>query len=187
MKDLSLHIMDIVQNSIVAGANHIRFKLKAEGNPLRLVCEIVDDGRGMDNEFVKKVTDPFKTSRTTRDVGLGIPLLKQSAEMAEGRLFIQSEPLKGTLLRADFIVDHIDRIPLGDVPGTFAMLIMANPQISWIIEFLSQNNVFKLDTEEIKHELGDVPLDNYDVIGWIQNTINEGITTVFGGVLDEVD
>ncbi len=186
MKDLSLHIMDIAQNSIVAGASRIRFILKTQGNPLKLVCEFIDNGRGMDMEFLKEVTDPFKTSRSTRDVGLGIPLLKQSAEMADGELFIQSEPFKGTLLRAEFAVNHIDRIPLGDVPGTFAMLIMANPKIGWMIEFLSQENAFMLDTDEIKNELGDVPLDNYDVVSWIQNAINEGIVTVFGGVLDEV-
>ena len=83
MKDLSLHIMDIAQNSIVAGASRIRFILKTKGEPLKLVCEFIDDGRGMDMEFVKKVTDTFKTSRSTRNVGLGIPLLKQSAEMAD--------------------------------------------------------------------------------------------------------
>ena len=178
--------MDIAQNSIVAGADRIIFNMKVQGDPLKLICEFIDNGSGMDLEFLKMVTDPFKTSRSTRDVGLGIPLLKQSAEMAGGELLIQSELFKGTLLRADFVVNHIDRIPLGDVSGTFAMLIMANPKIRWMIEFWSCSNAFKLDTDEIKQELGDIPLDNCDVVNWIQNTLSEGIIEVFGGVLDEV-
>lgn len=187
MKDLSLHLMDIAQNSIVAGADNISLILEIIEDPKRLVCEIIDNGRGMDAEFLKSVTDPFKTSRTTRNVGLGIPLLKLSAEMAGGNLTLKSEPLKGTKIKAEFSVGHIDRIPLGDISGTITMLIMAHPEITWKIRFSSLNCVFELNTDEIKNQLGDVPINNVDVIGWIQNTVNEGIKAVFGGVLDEVD
>lgn len=187
MKDLSLHIMDIVQNSIVAGADHITFVLKVVGQPYRLICEIIDNGRGMDADFLKKVTDPFKTTRTTREVGLGLPLLKLSAEMTGGNLVILSEPMKGTTVTADFHVDHIDRIPLGDISETVTLLIKAHPEITWTIQFVSFKSDFSLDTDEIKQQLGDVPINHYDVLEWIQNTLIEGIRAVFGGVLDEVD
>lgn len=178
--------MDIAQNSITAEADHITLNIRIQNMPLRLVIEIIDDGKGMDPDFLKKVIDPFKTSRTTREVGLGIPLLKQSAEMAGGELTLESEPFKGTTLKATFEVNHIDRIPLGDISGTIKLLIMANPQITWIIQFSSSNNDFELDTDEIKQQLDGLSIENSDVLNWIQNTIDEGIKLVFGGVLDEV-
>ncbi len=187
MKDLSLHIMDIAQNSIVAGADRISINLIVKGEPKMLILEILDNGKGMDSEFLRKVTDPFKTSRTTRNVGLGIPLLMQSVNMAGGELKIKSEPGKGTELQASFMVNHIDRIPLGDIPETIKMLIMANPNISWTINFSSQNNDYILDTDELKHLLGGVSLENLNVLEWIQNTIVDGIKSVYGGVLDEVN
>lgn len=187
MKDISLHLMDIAQNSIVAGANLIVFRLFTEGKPAKLIFEIEDNGKGMDKDFLKEVTDPFKTSRTTRKVGLGIPLLKQSSQMAGGELSLQSELLKGTSLRATFDVNHIDRIPLGDVSETMKMLIMANPQVSWIVKFSSEMSDFELDTEEIKRQLDGIPIQNIDVLNWIQNTISNGVRVVFGGVLDEIN
>lgn len=186
MEDLSLHIMDIVQNSITAGADQISVRIAVEGEPLKLICEIVDNGKGMVPDFLKKVEDPFETSRTTRDVGMGIPLLKQSAEMAGGRLSIKSEPLRGTSLRAEFEVRHIDRIPLGDIAETIKLLVMAHPQITWVAEFTSGNEKFRLDTGEIRQYMDGVPLNNHDVLNWIQKTIENGIKKVFGGVLDEV-
>lgn len=187
MKDLSLHIMDIVQNSIVAGADKISINLNVKGDPQILIMEIQDNGKGMDEEFLREVTDPFKTSRTTRNVGLGIPLLAQSANMAGGELNIKSEPGKGTTIEARFNINHIDRIPLGDIPETIKMLIMANPNISWTIRFSSPNDNFVLDTDELKPHLDGVSIANSSVLGWIQNTIADGIKLVYGGVLDEVD
>lgn len=187
MKDLSLHIMDIVQNSIVAEADHITLVLKIVEQPQRLICEIIDNGRGMDADFLKKVTDPFETTRTTREVGLGLPLLKLSAEMTGGSLVIRSKPMKGTTVTADFHVEHIDRIPLGDISETVTLLIKAHPEVKWTIQFISFKSDFILDTDEIKQQLGDVPINHYDVLEWIQNTLIEGIRAVFGGVLDEVD
>lgn len=186
MKDISLHLLDIVQNSIAAGADRIVISLKVPERSGKLMVEIDDNGRGMDPEFLKEVTDPFTTSRTTREVGMGIPLLKQSAEMAGGEISLVSEPSKGTKLSASFMIDHIDRIPLGDVPETVRLLINANPDISWIIHFSSPYNEFILDTDEIKRQLDGVPIDDKHVLEWIQNTINNGVQAVFGGVLDEI-
>jgi hypothetical protein len=187
MKDLSLHLMDIVQNSITAGADHISLNLSIDQNPHWLICEIIDNGCGMEAEFLEKVTDPFKTTRTTRDVGLGLPLLKLSAEMTGGKLALESEPGKGTTVRATFSIGHIDRIPLGDIPGTITMLIATHPHILWTVNFTSDRESFILDTDTIKKELDDVPITHKDVLEWIQNTISEGIRAVFGGVLDEVN
>lgn len=187
MKDISLHLMDIAQNSIVAGADRISINMKVYGIPEKLYLEILDNGKGMDKEFLQKVTDPFKTTRTTRDVGLGIPLLKQSTQMAGGDLTLYSEPNKGTKLQASFEVNNIDRIPLGDISETLTMLISANKNISWTIQFSCQNEDIILDTDQIKELLDGVPMDNKDVLKWIQNTISDSIKLVFGGVLDEVN
>ncbi len=180
-------MMDVAQNSIVAEADRIIISMRILNNLNKLLVEIVDNGRGMDPEFLKEAADPFKTSRTTREVGLGIPLLKQSAEMAGGEFSLESEPLKGTKLNASFKIDHIDRIPLGDIAGTVGLLIKVNPNISWLIRFTSPDNEFILDTDEIKRQLDGVPIEDNNVIEWIQNTISNGVKSVFGGVLDEVD
>lgn len=187
MKDISLHLMDIAQNSIVAGADRITINIRVYGNPEMLYLEIVDNGKGMEKDFLDKVTDPFKTTRNTRDVGLGIPLLKQSAQMAGGNLNILSKSGRGTKLWANFIVSHIDRIPIGDISGTLTLLISANKNISWIIEFKYKDKNFILNTNQINELLEGVPIDNKDVLEWIQNTISQGINSVFGGVLNEVN
>ncbi len=198
MKDISLHLMDIAQNSISAGADRIILRISVEPKQdtdimrgstkisYKLCCEIIDNGRGMDPELAKKAADPFKTTRKTRNIGLGLPLFKQSAEMAGGELILESELNKGTRVTAFFDVDSIDRIPLGDVSSTVKMLIMANPDITWNIGFSSPDEEFKLDTDEIKKQLDEVPLNNSVVLDWIEKTVNEGIKIVFGGVLDEV-
>lgn len=187
MKDISMHLMDIARNSVVAGAKTISINIKVCETPQMLYIEIIDDGRGMDKDFLDKVTDPFRTTRTTRSVGLGIPLLKQSAEMAEGHIKLHSKLGEGTKLLASFKVNHIDRIPIGDIPGTLALLISANKNIAWIIEFKYQNESFTLDTNHINEVLDGVPIDNNDVIEWIQNTIYQGMNQVFGGVLNEIN
>ena len=201
MKDIAHHLLDIAQNSISAGASIITIKLtvtpqsisagnqnESSENGLKnvLVCEIIDNGRGMDPDFCRKVLDPFETTRKTRNVGLGLPLLKQSCELAGGALFIDSVPFKGTTVKAQFDVDSIDRLPLGDVAGTVRMLVMANPEITWNIKLYSSGKEFDLNTYGIKQYLDDVPLDNYEVLAWIEQKINEGIREVFGGVLDEI-
>lgn len=202
MKEIALHILDIAQNSIAAEASRITIKIDLtsrsessglesgsddkEGRPCWLVCEVIDNGRGMDPNVAEKVINPFFTTRKTRDVGLGIPLLKLSAEMAGGGLILESEPMKGTKVKAYFQIDNIDRIPLGDVASTIKLLIMGNPDIDWIIEFSSYKDLFVLDTKEVKKELGEIPINNNDVLDWIERTVSEGIKVVFGGVLDEV-
>lgn len=187
MEDLSLHILDIAQNSVRAKADHIVVSITAEGRPSILKVVISDNGCGMEPDLLERVTDPFTTSRKTRQVGLGIPLLKQSAEMAGGVLSIKSVVNEGTEVSATFPVDNMDRIPAGNITGTLVMLITSHPEINWEIRFSSEQEQFEFSLAEVKEALEDVSITNRHVLEWIQNTLSEGFRSVFGGVLDEVN
>ena len=189
MKDLSLHLLDIAQNSIRANAGRISAKLSvADGKEekKRLLMEIADDGCGMSKELLKEALSPFTTTRSTRKIGLGLPLLEQSALMSGGSVTVESEPSKGTRVSADFLVSSMDRVPLGDISGACALLVRHRPEIHWHFEFAAGEAESMLDTEEIKAVLKDVPIDDNHVLEWIQNTLSEGIESIFGGVLNEV-
>ena len=186
MKDLSLHLMDIIQNSITAKASLIKVNILAVPDIEDLLISIIDNGKGMDEDFVKKVIDPFVTTRTTRRVGLGIPLLKDSAEMAGGSLSIKSELGKGTEISATFKIKNIDRIPLGDIGETFSNLVLANPDIDFELLLKSDKETMDVSTKQIKEQLGEVPINTLEIVAWIKDYVNEGIKLVFGGVLDEI-
>lgn len=184
MKDLSLHLLDIAQNSIKAAATRIMISLECIDG--KLVFTLTDNGCGMDQEFVQKVTDPFTTTRTTRKVGMGLPLLKLSAEMTGGSLEIESEKGKGTRVTAKFIIDSIDRIPIGDFDETMKVLIQANPELDYEIHFKNDLLDYNLKTVEIKKMLNGLPISNPEIIGWIGESIQDGLKEVFGGVLNEI-
>ena len=150
MEDLSLHILDIVENSIAAGAKNIEIKIIEEQKKDLLTIEIIDDGKGMDEKTLKKVLDPFYTTRNTRKVGLGLPLLAQSAEESGGSIKIESEPRKKTTVKATFGYSHIDRKPLGDVGETLKVLIAGNPDIDFIFEYQKDGIKNSLDTKGLK-------------------------------------
>ena len=150
MEDLSLHILDIVENSIAAGAKNISIKIIEEKKKDLLAVEITDNGRGMDKKTLKKVLDPFYTTRNTRKVGLGLPLLAQSAEESGGSIKIESEPRKKTTVKATFGYSHIDRKPLGDVGETLKVLIAGNPDIDFIFEYQKDGIKNSLDTKGLK-------------------------------------
>ena len=179
--------MDIIQNSVTARASRIKAVLQAETGAGKLVMTIEDNGSGMDRALLERVTDPFATTRTTRKVGLGIPLLKAASERASGELRIASEIGRGTVLKASFGIGNIDRPPLGDIAETIAGVILANPEIDLELELKRDGEVFELDSSEIKARLGEVPITEYGVLAWIKEYVNEGIIAIFGGVLDEVD
>lgn len=145
-----------------------------------------DNGKGIDENMLQTVTDPFTTSRTTRVVGMGIPLLKLSAEMTGGSFNIKSQTGKGTVTEARFVVDSIDRIPLGSIDDTLKALILAKPEIDYEIRFQSNKASFELKTMDIKEYLNGVPISNVEVINWIAEKIHEGLKEVFGGVLNEI-
>ncbi|MDD4644500.1 MAG: ATP-binding protein [Bacteroidales bacterium] len=162
MKDLSLHILDIVQNSIRAEAGTIQVELVA-GTDGKLKMLISDDGKGMDEEQVNRVKDPFFTTRTTRKIGLGISLLTQKAEQSGGYLTIESTPGKGTEVKAVFEISHPDCPPLGDIPGCAWMLMASNPGLRLIFRLVSATEEYEWDSNEINDALGGLPLTEHDV------------------------
>ncbi|NTV89951.1 MAG: ATP-binding protein [Clostridiales bacterium] len=187
MEDISLHILDIMQNSIVAGATAISLSISADPASGLLELCIGDNGKGMDKELLKKASDPFVTHRTTRRVGMGLPLLKDSAEMAEGLLELSSEPGKGTEVRACFGIGHIDRLPLGDLSETIIAELLSYPGLELELTLSSKKGRFEMKTSEIKATLDGVPITELNIITWIKEYINDGIKEIFGGVLDEID
>lgn len=177
MKELSLNILDISQNSVKAGADTVKILLKETSE--KIVITITDNGCGMKKEFLDSVTNPFTTTRTTRKVGLGIPLLKLAAEQTGGELEISSRHEEefpenhGTEISASFYKNHLDFTPLGDVVSTITVLIQGQPSIHWIFEHNTENGIISLDTDELKEVLGDVPLDTFEVIQWIDGYLRE--------------
>ena len=177
MKELSLNILDIAENSVKAGATLITVSLTQVGNVLTI--EITDDGCGMDAETVRRVTDPFYTTRTTRKVGLGLPLLKLEAEQTGGTLTVTSRTAAqcpdghGTTVRATFHTDHIDCMPLGDVTATLLTLIQGHPQEELAFSHRTDAGTVTLDTRQLREVLGDVPLDTYEVLKWIEGYLRE--------------
>lgn len=187
MRDLSLHLMDIIQNSISANATKITVSVNAESDRDELVISIEDNGVGMDEEMLSRVTDPFVTTRTTRKVGIGIPLFKASAQRASGDIEIKSVKGKGTVLKAGFRISHIDRLPLGDIAETMVSVVIARPDIEFELFLCSKGEEFNFNSFEVKDRLGDVPITEYNVINWIREYIDWGVKKIFGGVLHEID
>lgn len=182
MKELSLNILDISQNSVKAKAEKIEIILDETEETLAIT--IKDNGCGMTAEQVRNVMDPFFTTRTTRNVGLGVPLLKLAAEQTGGGIRIESVSEKddpenhGTVIRADFFTKHLDFTPLGDIVSTVTLMIQGAPDIRWIFIHNTASGSVELDTDELKAVLGDVPLNNYDVIKWIEEYLKEGYADI---------
>ena len=177
MKELSLNILDIVENSVKAGATLTEILI--EESEAELILSINDNGCGMSEETVRSVTDPFYTTRKTRSVGLGIPLLKLAAEQTGGSLRISSALAEdhpdshGTKVTASFNKNHIDFTPLGDVISTVKTLIQGHPDRDFLFIHNSPERRVELDTRELRAVLEDVPLDCYDVIVWIEENLKE--------------
>lgn len=174
MKELSLNILDIAMNSVKAGASRVDIRLTQTAD--KLTVAISDDGCGMSAEQLASVTDPFFTTRTTRKVGMGIPFLKLAAEQTGGSFEIRSTQGEGhgTVTSAEFFTDHIDFTPLGDVVSSVTTLIRGSPDIRWVFTHETDAGSVSLDTQELRQVLGDVPLDNYEVIKWIEEYLREG-------------
>ncbi len=181
MRELSLNILDVAQNSITAGASLITIEVNENTVDNTLLVGIYDNGKGMSEEQVRSVIDPFFTTRTTRKVGLGIPLFKMAAEQTGGKLEIKSELGVGTEVRAFFKTDSVDFTPLGDVASTVQMLITMNTDRDFVYRLTVDGKEFVADTREIKGILGDVPLDTYEVSQWLKDFITENTHELYGG------
>lgn len=167
MKELSLHILDIVKNSVSAGAAHIRIALD-QGADGALTLSVEDDGRGMDSDFLAAVTDPFTTTRTTRKVGMGLPLYRLAAEQTGGGLEISSRVGEGTRVTAVFHTGHLDCPPMGDLPGTVAMLIQGSPAVEFTLSHATPRGSYLFSTTQVREALGeDVPLDAPEIFLWL--------------------
>lgn len=177
MKELSLNILDIAENSVKAEAKLTEIAIEETED--KLILTITDNGCGMTEETLKTVTDPFYTTRTTRKVGMGLPLLKMEAELTGGSLKVSSRHISdypdehGTCVCAEFNKNHIDFTPLGDVVSTITTLIQGHPEKDFLFTHTTENYEVALDTRELRMVLEDVPLNTYEVIKWIEENLNE--------------
>ncbi|MGB9499662.1 MAG: ATP-binding protein [Dissulfuribacterales bacterium] len=154
MKELSLHILDVAENGISAGADFVRIEVDEACAENRFTIIITDNGRGISDDILSGVTNPFYTTRTTRRVGLGLSLLESAARRCDGSMCIESAPGKGTRIIAEFKYDHIDRAPLGDIVGTMTTLIMGNPDVDFKYCHQIDGKQFSVNTRDVKEESG---------------------------------
>jgi anti-sigma regulatory factor (Ser/Thr protein kinase) len=180
VRELSLHILDILENALEAGANRIEVEIIEDTAQDRLTINVSDNGRGMDEKTLARVADPFFTTRTTRHVGLGIPLFKAAAQRCNGDVVITSQRGVGTRVVADFQRSHIDRAPLGDMQGTLLSVMLARKQCDIHFRHQLDERVFEFDTAELGKILGDVPLDHPKVRSWLQGFLAEGYAELQG-------
>lgn len=182
LPELSLNVLDIVNNSIRAGANLVVVEVRIHRNDDILAIKITDNGRGIPEEYLSKVADPFFTTRSSRNVGLGIPFLKQAAEITGGEFKIESVPGKKTVVYASFGLTHIDRMPLGDICSTIYTLLLANQNIDFLYIYEVDGREFQLDTRKLREILGGVPFDTPEVAGFIRDYLKENQREVDGGL-----
>ena len=183
MKEIALHLLDIVQNSVKAKAAHVDIRFSLDGNG-KLTMTVQDDGCGMSPEFVERVRSPFVTTRTTRKVGLGIPLLMQNAMQSGGHVDIDSKLGEGTTITAVFLTDSIDCLPLGDLASTMATIIMGNPDApEFSLRCESPSGEMDFSTEQIRAVMDGVSLAEPAVVQWIQESLQEEIEPILGGIM----
>jgi anti-sigma regulatory factor (Ser/Thr protein kinase) len=176
MRELSLHVLDVLENALAAGATAVNVRIVEDPAVDRLTIEVRDNGQGMDTETVQQVLDPFFTTRTTRHVGLGLPLFAAAARRCDGDLIVDSAPGCGTMVTATFRHSHLDRAPLGDMPGTLLAYLLHGdgntPRLGYYHQV--KDRAFDLDTAAIEAELGGIPLSYPAVRTWLQDYIREG-------------
>jgi anti-sigma regulatory factor (Ser/Thr protein kinase) len=181
MTELSLNVLDIANNSIRAGADLIEITIHIQRDQDTLLITIADNGCGMSEEQMKKVEDPFYTTRTTRKIGLGVPFFKMAALSSDGSFSMKSAPGIGTTVTAVFKLSHIDRMPLGDINSTMFTLITLNTQIDFLYTYIFDGKQFTLDTRSFRQVLGDVPLNSPEVSAYIKEFLEENQNETDGG------
>ncbi len=183
MRDLSLHVLDLAQNSVTANASVVEIHVSlSDDGWLRIV--IKDDGKGMSKDLLERVISPFATTRTTRKVGLGIPLMMQNARLAGGDVVLESELGVGTTLTATLNTQSIDCLPLGDMAETMVTLVSANPEgPDFVLTCTSRNGEMAFDTREVRQALEGVPLNEPEIVAWMLESLHEEIQPIFGGIL----
>jgi Signal transduction histidine kinase len=177
MIDLAMHMMDIVQNSIRAKAQNIEIDLFENNDDATLLFRVKDDGQGMNDDAVKKLTDPFFTTRTTRRVGLGVPFLKMTCEQSGGSLRVESEEGAGTTIEGVYRTDNLDCLPLGDIAGCIALLLRANPDKNFRFTYRMDELLFTLDSGELKEQ--GIDLQQAHMLGVMKAFIRENLDELY--------
>lgn len=184
MRELSLHILDLAQNSIEAGARNIKIDVN-ENEGGYFIFAITDDGRGMSEEMLKKVRDPFVTTRLTRKVGMGIPFMDMVTAQCGGYFDIQSQKGSGTQVKAAFKADNIDRPPLGDIAATIAVLLAGAPGIDVVFTYSTGAQSFCFDTREVRAVLGSgADFAHPEVYRWTEDFIRQQLAALHAGQED---
>ena len=178
MREMALHILDLIQNSIAASAKKVFLDVN-EDEEGEFVFRICDDGKGMNADLLQKIRDPFVTTRLTRDVGLGIPFISMSTEQSGGHLTIRSKEGVGTTIEAAFLRDHLDRPPLGDLAATIRVILVTNPELQFIVRYRYGNNCFEFDSLAVKEMLGDeIDFSFPEVYLWLDAYLKQEISKV---------
>lgn len=175
MRDLSLHLLDLAENSIRAEATVVQVTVEESPEKNLLRITIVDNGKGMSPEFLESVKSPFSTTRTTRKVGLGIPLMKATAERSGGSLAIDSTLGEGTTISTELEYNHIDRPPLGRVEDTIVSLMSFHHGIDIHFTYRYEAKVFEFHTEEIKDIYSDLDYYPTEVLAWVKTYLLENM------------
>lgn len=178
MKELSLHVYDLLENSIAANANKIELSIRDSIKDNVYDFTITDNGKGMSPEFLAKVTDPWTTTRTTRKVGLGLPLIKMNSENAGGGMEITSQVGVGTKLHFWFQHNHYDRPPMGDIAGTMVMLCSQYEDIHFVYTHTTDNDTFVFDTDEIKEALDGMSMKELSILRYLKEMIQENLSEI---------
>ena len=173
MLELSMHILDIVENSVTAGASEISLCIEENKKKNILSIKIEDNGSGMDEVMLNKALDPFTTTKKDKKVGLGLSLLSNAAHGCGGDMRIDSLPGKGTTIKAVFGLNHIDRQPLGDIIETMIVLIVGHSEVEFIFQYIKDGNLFSWDTRKIQGRFGDVYRSNPEVLDFIRNELDQ--------------
>ena len=181
MHEISLHILDIVENSTNAGADKVNLFIDEDSQKDEFRLTISDNGKGMDANSVARVTDPFVTSRTTRKVGLGLPLLEMTTKMCDGRMSVESEPGRGTTVTASWRLTHLDRPPLGNLVGTLKTIIVLNPQLLLRYCHKVDGRALSFDTLEFQAAMGELSFSQPEVIEWLDQFLRSNLSILYGG------
>lgn len=178
MKELSLHVLDLMENSVSAKASKIELTIRESLSANRYAFTITDNGKGMSVDFLARVTDPYTTTRTTRKVGLGLPLIKMNTENAGGGMDIKSILGKGTELNFWFEHNHWDRPPLGDIAGTVVMLAAQHEDIHFVYKHITDSDQYTFDTAEVREALEGMSINEYTIIKYLRDMINENLSAI---------
>jgi len=178
MEDISLHILDVAENGIIAGADLIKINVSEDVTRDVLEVAIQDNGRGMSPELLKNVLDPFVTTRTTRKVGLGLSLFQQASQEADGNLSIESTEGQGTTVRAYMSYAHIDRKPLGNMVATMLALVEGNPTVDFAYTHTRNGRTYSFDTRDLRVQLEEIPINTPAVIALIEDNLTSGLQEI---------